>query len=283
MNVVNLKNAVRLDPNIVAEVVKITPETASQWLKANSRNRPVRRRHVEFLAGEMTRGEWQVNGQAIVISDNEEVLDGQHRLMAIIESGETVRTLVVYGIKPDAFKTIDTGAARTGKDALALEYPDTTISMVQAIGVAVPWCMRLESGFLKRRARISNTQTLEYVRKHETLWHCAEYVLSLPIDAAPLSRGCGTALYEVFQRKDEEKAETFIRALFTGELLSKVDPEYVLRQRLIRDAQRLSKYPQDIKMRMCVKAWNWRRRGMKDTPQQAIVVQPKDPEKCVVL
>lgn len=285
MNVVKLRNPVHVagDPSIIVEVVTITPEVASQWLKCNKNNRPVRRRHVEFLASEILKDHWQVNGQAIVISDDEQVLDGQHRLMAIIEAGVAVKSLVVYGISPDAFKTMDTGAVRTGSDAIALFYPDATHQVIKAIGAAVPWCLRLETGFYGRTTKISNTQVLEYVQRSPSLWRCAEFLAGLPKDARPLSLGCGTALYEIFQRKNEALAEQFMRAFYTGELISINDPEYVLRQMLIKDAQRLTSYPAEIKMKMSVKAWNWRRRGRGDAPRQMIAIHPKDPDRITVL
>src|SRR6266568_3853923 len=120
------------DKNIVAEVITIRPQDATEWLRCNKNNRPVRKRHVEFLAAEILAGNWQVNGQAIVIADNEEVLDGQHRLFAIIEAGKPIQSLVVYGITPEAFRTIDTGAKRTGADALALHFHDHAKYIIDA-------------------------------------------------------------------------------------------------------------------------------------------------------
>lgn len=285
MNVVKLKNPTRVvgDASIVVEVVTITPECASQWLKCNRNNRPVRHRHVEFLADEITSSNWQLNGQPIVISENEEVLDGQHRLMAIIESGIAVKSLVVYGINAEAFKTMDTGAVRTGSDALALFFPDAQRNIVKSIGSAVPWCRRLERGFYGDKTKTSNTEVISYVQAHPSLWRCAEVLSGYPKDSRPISLGCGTALYDIFQRKDEVLAERFMRAFFTGELISINEPEYVLRQMLIKDAQRLSSYPTDIRMKMCVKAWNWRRRGRTDAPRQVIAMHPQDPDRIVVL
>src|SRR5262245_29083765 len=84
-NVIQLHHAVRLhgsDGNIISEICTITPAVATQWLRANRNNRPVRKRHISFLASEILSGNWQVNGQAIIIADTEDVLDGQHRLLA---------------------------------------------------------------------------------------------------------------------------------------------------------------------------------------------------------
>lgn len=285
MKVVKLQHAIKLngDSNIVIESVTVTPECASQWLKCNKNNRPVRRRHVEFLASEIVSGHWQLNGQPIVISENEEVLDGQHRLLAIIEAGIPVKTLVVYGISPEAFKTIDTGAPRTNIDALSLEFPDATTTIVKAVASSVVWCLRLEQHFRNLRIKISNTDSLIYVKEHPTLWRCAETLVGYPKEARPISLAMGTACYEVFERKDAELAEIFMRAFFTGEMLEVDRPEYILRQLLIKDSQRITQYPALIRMRMIVKAWNWRRRGNDKATRYHVQLNPQDPEKLVVL
>lgn len=269
---------------IISEVTTITPQSAAEWLKANKNNRPVRRRHVEFLANEILSGNWQVNGQAIVISDQEEVLDGQHRLMAVIEAGQAIQTLVVYGIGREAFKTIDTGAVRSGSDALALFYPNANGSLVKTVGSAVPWCLRMEAGFYGDRKKISNTDVLDYVSKHRELWSCAEILNGYPKDTRPLSQAMGTACYEIFRRKDPDLAEKFMRAVYTGEQLSITRAEYVLRSMLIRDAQRLSSYPAEIKMKMVVKAWNWTRRGRGDeTSRPTLTIYPNESDRMVIL
>jgi hypothetical protein len=271
------------DGSVTAEVVTLSPETAAAWLKQNHLNRPVRRTHVEFLAREITDGNWQLNGQAIVISDGEEVLDGQHRLLAVIEAGIAIKTMVVYGIKREAFKTIDTGATRTGADALILHFPDRLHTISKAVATSVPWCLTLEKSFVRRWGKISNTETLAYIADHQSLWHCAEYLGGIGRDTRPLSLGCGTALYEVTQRKDPELAEDFIRKLFTGEHLSAAAPEYLLRSALMKNQDRIRKLPIASIMRMCVKGWNWRRRGNDEADRRRISLDARDPERLIVL
>ena len=283
--VVKLKNPVKIpgDAGLITEEVTITPEVAAQWLKANKHNRPVRGRHVEFLASEMTSGNWQMNGQGLVIAENEEILDGQHRLLACIEAGIPFRTMVIYGVDPKAFKTIDTGAPRTGIDALALHRPDLPTYVVKAVGSAVPWCLRLESGFVGMRVKISNTDMLEYVDTHPSLWHCAEMLVRYPADARPMSTAMGTGCYEVMQRKDAIKAEKFMRRLFTGELLETHDVEYLIRTQFMKTAQTTTKLPMEVRMKKVVLGWNWIRRGKGNATVGVITISPNAPAKLMVL
>lgn len=100
---------------------KITPNKAAILLKKNPKNRDIDGAHVTYLAKQMTDGEWQDNGQTIVISDTDSLVDGQHRLMAIIESGITLMLLVVRGVEDEVIHSIDTGKARGLSDVFRLE------------------------------------------------------------------------------------------------------------------------------------------------------------------
>jgi hypothetical protein len=267
------------DQNIVAEVMTITPSDATAWLRCNKNNRPLRKRHIEFLASEITNGNWQINGQAIVIADDEQILDGQHRLFAIIEAGKPIKSMVVYGITPDAFKTIDTGAVRTGADALCLYFKDVPNYIVKAAATAVQWCNRLERGQIHYAEKLSNTDVIEYVNHHRSLLQCAETLASYPTEARPLSLGPGTALYEMFQRKNHEQAENFMRRFYTGEGLTRSDGEYILRAAFMKDSEKVAKYPQAIRVRMIIKGWNWYRRGNNTATRQVVSVTPADEQK----
>ena len=287
-NIIELKHAAKIhgcDHNIVAEVVRITPAMATSWLRANKINRPVRKRHMNFLASEIHAGNWQVNGQAIVIAENENVLDGQHRLLAVIEAGQAIDTLVVYGISESAFATIDTGAVRTGADALCLHFRDYAHQTVKAVATAVPWVMMLERGSCHHgNSKVSNTDIICYAREHLSLFHHAEQIQSFPKDNRPISVGVGTALYEVCARKDEDKADEFFRDIYTGENLHRHDVEWVLRETFQKDAQRTtSKLPTPIKVRMTIKAWNWRRRGMPRASVRTLTVSANEDQRIAIL
>jgi hypothetical protein len=72
--------------------------------------------------------------------------------------------------------------------------------------------------------------------------------------------------------------------LFTGENIERTDPEYVLRQAFQQDAQRTSaKLPPQIKARMIIKGWNWKRRGMPTCTTRTIAVSATDEQRIVLL
>lgn len=101
------------------KVMMITPEKAKEMLEHNTKNRTVSRNRVEVYADEMKRGEWLSNGEAICFNESGELVNGQHRLMAVVKSGCTVEMVVVFGVKDDV-TLYDRGRMRSASDALTL-------------------------------------------------------------------------------------------------------------------------------------------------------------------
>jgi len=118
MNAIVRKSKLVTEPTATFE--KITPDLAEFYLLSNTNNRPVRIHHVEALARDMKGGSYQVNGDAIRFSSDGALLDGQHRLKAIVMSGVTLNILVIRGLAPETMKTIDAGVKRTTGDRFAL-------------------------------------------------------------------------------------------------------------------------------------------------------------------
>lgn len=93
--------------------VKVTPEMATEILENNPKNRPIKRLHLSFLCAELREGRWKFNGDAIRIATDGTLIDGQHRLEAVKQTGVPINTLIITGLDPDVFDTIDSGARRS--------------------------------------------------------------------------------------------------------------------------------------------------------------------------
>lgn len=117
-------------------VVRITPELARHLLSKNYTNRKMSQSRVSFYARQMIDGEWIMNGQGIIVSNSGNLLDGQHRLMAVAQSGKSVDMLkVVLKGSSDNLTAlgmpIDRGKPRTMRDVTGLDSRD--VQIVQAI------------------------------------------------------------------------------------------------------------------------------------------------------
>lgn len=98
----------------------VTPDMAATLLANNGHNRKLNSNRVNGLVAAMRSGEWQLNGETIIVSDTGKLMDGQHRLKAVIAFGRPVDLLVAYGANEDAFHTIDTGKGRSPGDILSM-------------------------------------------------------------------------------------------------------------------------------------------------------------------
>ena len=82
----------------LSEVV-ITPELATKLLEYNTCNRALSKSVVKKYADMMKKGEWYFSHQSIAFSDTEDglevLVDGQHRLYAVIQSGVAVKFTVI--------------------------------------------------------------------------------------------------------------------------------------------------------------------------------------------
>ena len=98
---------------ITAAMEQITPEKAKEYLAHNTNNyRSLMPATVKAYAADMAAGRWEINGEPIAFDENGTLKNGQHRLNAIMASGETIPILVVRGIPKDT-DIYDFGKTRT--------------------------------------------------------------------------------------------------------------------------------------------------------------------------
>lgn len=118
-----------MENGVRSQWMNVTPETASRWLKNNFRNRPVSDGVVAAYAADMAQGVWMPTHQGIAFNDRDELIDGQHRLMAVVKSRKTVRMMVTFGLKSkiegSAMTTmdcVDRGRTRSVADQLKIQH-----------------------------------------------------------------------------------------------------------------------------------------------------------------
>lgn len=124
--------------------VDVGPDLAAQWLERNVCNRPLRSATVAAYARQMTRGEWLPIPQGLAFDTAGNLLNGQHRLHAIVQSGATCRMMVTTGVPEKiAGKTVkpmdlmDTGAPRSVTDQLKVQHGISGGSVLAAIVRAI--------------------------------------------------------------------------------------------------------------------------------------------------
>lgn len=95
---------------------RITPQRAKELLEANRENRQLQKRQIAELAGQIEGGRWLLTHQGIAFDTNGRLVDGQHRLKAIVLANKPAELVVCRGLDPAAFPVVDQGRARSIAD-----------------------------------------------------------------------------------------------------------------------------------------------------------------------
>lgn len=210
------------------KVVTLTVEDATEMLECNKSNRPLNEQHVRRIARQITSGKWRFNGDTIKISSSNDILDGQHRLWAVIEAKMSIETIVVRGIEPDAFATIDTmRKPRSGSDLLALmgaTGPRSTIS------VGLQWLVRYQRKVLENYKapvnRLENSDIEEAYRNNPGMARAAERTSKLRAVTNP---GILAFFYYILSNRNPDLAERMIHTLENPSGVGINDPFFRLR------------------------------------------------------
>lgn len=250
------------DTQITTRVWTITPDIAAAWLKLNTHNRPLSMRLVERLSKEILEGRWVVNGQAIIIGRHGRLLDGQHRLHAIIQSGMTVEALVTMNVRDETFSSIDTGRVRRSSDVLSIAGYKNSKTLGSVASLLMSW----DIGEFGDHFQIPATRAVEIIEEnYPDLPGALEFVLGF-LKKATLRR-CVSILAACFYKMskiDYEYAQSFMTDVLVGANLGSNDPVLALRRRLdvIRTNTSLDRW-QCISL--IIQAWNFRVRGLMST------------------
>lgn len=242
------------------EVLDITPELAMSILEGNTHNRNIRQRVVDMYAADMAAGKWDgENGQTIVISDDSRVVDGQHRLWAIVQSETTQRILVVSGVPMTAQLNIDTQAKRKFGDQLKFDgeqYPNVLAGVVRNVAL---W----EAGARRslNNIGVSHPQMLATLEKYPWLRESTN-VAEAVRRCQPIPGSVVGLCHWLFAQIDYEDCEHFF-ALFRGDHdgLAKTHPVRVLQDTLARNQSSTARLPKAVMIAYVIKAWNAYRAG----------------------
>lgn len=240
-------------------VITVTPDIARAWLETMRTNRPLRKHQVGIWAIKIQRDMWDETGESIKFDWDGNLMDGQHRLNAVIEAGKAVKMDVDFGLDPKIFDSLDTGLVRNNRDALSLAGEKNTFFVSSALNIV----MVIEAGILLRHTRVSpdNSSKLEALDIHPGIRNSigiGRKVHHILFGAA------ASALHYLFSQKNQESADYFFDKLFDGTEMEKTDPILMLRNKLQKDGGG-ARDKRDLKIAWTILAWNAMRLNDKDT------------------
>lgn len=241
---------------VTHRVVSITPEMAIEALGQNTANRKMMPRHTTFLANEIRCGRWILTGDSIKFASTGELIDGQHRLHAIIEAATPVESVVVTGLEPLAKEAIDGGHPRkVGENLHIFAIPNG--NAVAAVVPAIVNYLEGRNPFSYRgHHRMGTKETLEQLAKHPQIVSSVTESLTL---RRVLLQSVGGFCHFIFSAIDPVLTEDWRSAMQHGSGLKEGDPWHTLRERLLAERATKRKLPREYLAAFCVQAWNCKR------------------------
>lgn len=233
----------------------MTPDMAKMLLDRNPDNRRIQERaanrSVAAYAAMMTRGEWELNGEPIIISRDGLLNDGQHRCTACVISGAPIPVSITFGVERFTRRTVDQGKARSNADVLTLAGEVDVNRLAAAIRFV--WSVTRGLPFYESP---SPKQLLEELERHP---HVRDAVRKLgPLSKLKIGAPVVGAFYICHQHAPVQ-ADAFLDRVITGLNIShRNNPEAQLRRRFEEHARgtkagKLSAYEQAA---LFIKAFN---------------------------
>lgn len=116
-------------------VLSVTPEMATAWLSKNTHNRRINKGHVQRLRSDLVEGRWKFNPDPVSFDPEGTVLNGQHRLTAIVDSGVPALLAVCFNVPPDAMSVMDQGVPRKLKDIAGISNREAAVATSMLCGL----------------------------------------------------------------------------------------------------------------------------------------------------
>lgn len=238
--------------------IEVDPQTALDLLEKNVSNRPIKDKLISRYANDMIENRWRENtGESIKFSIKDTLIDGQHRLLAVIRANVKVKFMAVYNLEEDVFDILDSGVARNGRDLFSIHgisYSSILPSIFNA-WYELKNISNKEKKF-SQRTLTSAEQIIIYnenpdywnevARKSYTWYDRISKIISPTIIGS---------MYAFFNEIDQEDANIFFDEL-SDLMVNNHKPIVLLRTVLMKNRLSTKKLTVGVKMALIIKAWN---------------------------
>lgn len=240
-----------------AKVERINPAVAKEFLKNSVNIRKPNREKIRQMVRDMKHGTWEENGETLKWHENGSFVDGQNRIMAVIESKTTQSMAVVRGIKADQY--VDIGEKRTLAQILRHEG----VSYAQEHASAVANLLHLKANIAGiSHPRFSQTDRIEcyatYKKRLSKIipdTHNTKNLYWRSGITSVLTLGTNPRDYAACKHD-------FLEYLSDGAGMEKDDPVYLLREVQLAAKRNRMRYVTHHRLALIALAWNYHREGI---------------------
>jgi hypothetical protein len=235
------------DPNLNLYIVvrTIFPHEAESILEGQVKNRSLSKATIKRYAQMMSDGAWMLNGETIVFADGQ-LINGQHRLNAVIDSKVPLTAIWVEVGNKYAFRTLDQGKKRGNSDVLSIAGYTSTHNLAACLGtiVKIDTDWKLIGNGAGAKVAIPNYEIEEYIKRYPGLENSVK-VISKWHKMLKIRRSSLAVLHYLLRRVDGgheiegadsslNKSDEFLDQVFEGINLHKGSPALALRNAFIR-------------------------------------------------
>ena len=206
--------------------IHVTPEIAKRLLVRNVRNRKISEKVVSKYVEEIRAGDWRLTPAGIGFDSDGVLVDGQHRLAAIVKSGIAAPLLVTLGLPPASQEKVDRQRRRTLFDALYLSGHAYSRQEVEIATCLTRMRQGSDSGVVPSDSLVKKT-----LLKH--IDSIREVLVGADKKKRGLSQASFLAAAVLYHEIDRKKCAEFLAGVRTGEMLTNDHPAMRLRRFLL--------------------------------------------------
>lgn len=220
-----------------AKIIKTNKKIVDSLLEINLNNRNPKKGHLLWLSNAIADNNFILTPQGIGISKNGELIDGQHRLMAIRDAGyPEVEILVVTGLDPKARIYIDQHAKRSSTDMLKIVLDQNINHRMASLVNTHLKISEDDTGFSFKKSAFQKPSLDKIVEVMEKYLYQFQLIISA---AGKLPRaGVLVGYFHYALKYDIDAALELSQQVNDGEKLVREDPAYRLRAFLLGGTKR---------------------------------------------
>lgn len=237
-----------------SEIVTLTPEIAALLLDSNDGNRNQITYSIDNIAADIEAGRFQFNGESIVVASDGSLNDGQHRCAAVIKTGMSIRTNMVFGASRDSRETTDIGRTRRVSDLISMGG-GTNANHAATVAKNLLLHTNNYSSFEAVLPKFTKSVILDYYKDRKE-----EIDVALHATSSRFFRRIGWAAmatsYVIINRSNSDNCAEFFARLDDGTGLKKGNPIWALRESLqaLKSGTKIAP-----KIELIIRHWNkWR-------------------------
>lgn len=250
---------------VVSVKADVGPDLAEKFLEWNIDNRPITDRIVDSYARMMATGAWVPAAcPPLHFADTGKLTDGQKRLLAVVQSGVTLRFTLVLGLPESAQDVVDTGQHRLVAHQLKINRYKNP--MVVAAAVRALWLWD-HGSLISHLPSPSNPELLDYVPLLSGEGYSIEDSASFAVGSGArkfLPQSVIAATHFRMSRVDPDAAAEFHGMLSSGAGMEEGSPVLALRETMLRRQSLKQTLRQAEQIFLVVRAWQFWREGRTD-------------------